>query len=228
VLPLRRLALPVLLAAASVAVAGPASADVIGTTTVPDVVLYNHCQEVPISYHLQIAGLPVPWRVEFQIADPQGVVSEGVVLNSATSPSTSGTFTHQFCGSETPGTYTVLGGVRYSPIDVFSANLPPTSFEVRPTATRTTLTSTALGHGSYRLTARVGEESEKGFDKANGVTVRIERLVHGEWKKLRGTTLTTVRGTAATTVRGRPGTKLRAVVPARNNYAESASHPVTL
>ena len=228
VLPLRRLALPVLLAAASVAVAGPASADVTGTTTVPDVVLYDHCQQVPVSYQLQVAGLPVPWVVEFQIADPQGFVSQGVVVNSASNPSTSGTFNYQFCGSEEPGTYTVLGGVRYSPIDVFSANLPPTTFEVRPAATRTTAARQALGHGHYRVTTRVREQDEHGFVRGNGITVRIERLAHGEWKTLRGSTLTTIHGTVTTTLVARPGTRVRAVVPARHNYAGSVSRPIRL
>jgi hypothetical protein len=215
-------------AAGALSVSGPASADVTGTTTVPDVVLYDHCQQVPISYDLQIAPLTMPWWVEFQIADPQGFVSEGVVLNSAASAATKGTFTYQFCGSEKPGTYTVLGGVRYSPVDLFSANLPSTTFEVRPAATKTTATSKALGHGHYRLRARVRDQDETGFGKAKGVTVLFQRLVHGEWKKLQGTTLTTANGRATTTISGRPGTKVRAVVPARSNYGASASRPVVL
>lgn len=227
-LPLRRFALPALLAVASLGLSGPASADVTGTTTVPDVVLYNHCQQVPISYDLQIGPLTAPWWVEFQVADPQGKLSEGTVLNSATHPSTTGTFTYQFCGSETPGTYTVLGGVRYSPVDLFSANLPPTTFEVRPAATRTAATSQALGHRHYRLQARVREQEATGFGRADGVTVRFERLVHGSWKQVRGSTLTTVRGTVTATVSGHAGQRVRAVVPGRQSYAASVSRPVTL
>ena len=216
------------MAAGALGLSGPAAADVTGTTTVPDVVLYDHCQQVPISYDLQVAPLTLPWWVEFQIADPQGYVSEGVVLNSAANAATSGTFTYQFCGSEKPGTYTVLAGVRYSPVDLFSANLPSTTFEVRPAATKTTAKSRALGHGRYQLRARVRDQDETGFGKAKGVTVLIQRLVHGEWKKLHGTTLTTVNGKVTTTISGRPGTKVRAVVPARHNYGASASRPVTL
>ena len=207
--------------------AGPASADVTGTTSTSDVVLYAHCQQHPIDYDLQVGPLTGPWRVEFQVADPKGDTSEGTVLNSADNPPTSGTFTYTFCGSEPLGTYTVRATVRYAPVNL-EVPLPSTTFQVRPTATRATLAQTALGHGRYRLDARVTEETETGFGKADGVSVRIERLVHGKWTRIRGTALTTVRGTAATTVRGRPGTRLRAVVPTRNNYAGSTSKPVTL
>jgi hypothetical protein len=227
-LSLRRVALPVLLAAASLGVAAPSSADVTGTTTVPDVVLYRHCQRVPITYQLQIGPLTLPWWVEFQVADPEGNLSEGTVLNSATSPATSGTFTYQFCGSETPGTYTLLAGVRYSPVDVFSANLPSTTFQVRPPATRARLAEKSLGHGRYQLTTRVREEKEHGFGPANGVPVRLERLVSGQWKKVRGVTLTTVHGRAVARIEGHRGQRLRAVVPALDNVAGSTSGTVTL
>jgi hypothetical protein len=218
----------VLLAAVSLGVAAPASADVTGTTTVPDVVLYDHCQRVPITYHLAVGPLTLPWLVEFQVADPEGDLSEGTVLNSATSPATSGTFTHQFCGSEPAGTYTVLAGVRYSPVDLFSANLPATTFQVRPAATRTRLSGKPLGHGRYQLTARVSEEREQGFGPANGVPLRLERLVSGRWQKVRGITLTAVHGRAVARVAGHPGQRLRAVVPALNNVAGSTSRPVRL
>ena len=58
--------------------------------------------------------------------------------------------------------------------------------------------------------------------------MRLERLVRGEWRTVRGTTLTTVRGKVTATLAGRPGRTVRAVVPGRNNYAASASRPVRL
>jgi hypothetical protein len=234
VLPLRRLALPVLalpaLIAASVAVAGPASGDVTGSTSTPDVVLFDHCQQHPISYDLAVSPGTLLWRLEIQVADPQGQVSEGTVVNSATNPTTSGTVEVTFCGSEPAGTYTVRGTGFYQIIPAVQLPfaLPETSFRVRPVATRTALSEKALGYGRYQLTTRVREESEKGFRRANGVPVRLERLVSGQWTRVRGVTLTTVRGRAVARVDGHHGQRLRAVVPALNNVAGSTSGVVTL
>ena len=91
------------------AVAGPASADVTGSTSTEDVVLFDHCRQHPISYDLAVSPGTLLWRLEIQVADPQGQVSEGTVVNSATNPSTSGTVEVTFCGSEPAGTYTVRG-----------------------------------------------------------------------------------------------------------------------
>jgi hypothetical protein len=230
VLPLRRLALPVLLAAASVAVAGPASADVTGSTSTQDVVLFDHCQQHPISYDLTVSPGTLLWRLEVQVADPQGHVSEGTVVNSATNPSTSGTVTVTFCGSEPAGTYTVRGTGFYEVVPALHIPfvLRETAFQVRPPATRTALAAKSLGPGRYQLTTRVREESENGFSRANGVPVRLERLVSGQWQRGRGLALTTVHGRAVARVDGHRGQTLRAVVPALNNVAGSTSRTVTL
>ena len=50
----------------------------------------------------------------------------------------------------------------------------------------------------------------------------------GQWKRVRGVTLTTVHGRAVARIDGRPGQQLRAVVPALNNVAGSTSRSVTL
>ena len=230
VLPLRRLALPVLLAAGSLTVAGPASADVTGTTSTDDLVLYNHCQQHPIHYDVAVSPGTTLWRLEIQVVDPDGMVSEGTVLNSASNAPTSGTVLHTFCGSEPAGTWTVRATGYYEPLPAVQLPfaLPETTFQVHPAATRTTLAEKPLGHGRHRLSARVQLESERGFDRGNGVQVRIERLVHGEWQKVRGGRLTTVHGVARTTLHGRPGTKVRAVVPSKNSYAGSSSRPLSL
>ena len=99
---------------------------------------------------------------------------------------------------------------------------------MRPAATRTTLAEKPLGHGRYQLTTRVSEEREHGFGPADGVPVRLERLVSGQWRKVRGVTLTTVHGRAVARVDGHRGQRLRAVVPALNNVAGSTSGTVTL
>ena len=232
-LPLRRLALPVvpvLLAAGSLAVASPASADVTGRTSTDDAVLYSHCQQHPISYEVTPSPGTTLWRLEIQVFDPEGAVSEGTVLSSAAGAPTSGTVVHTFCGSEDPGTYTVRASGFYEGVPLVQVpfSLPDTTFEVRRAETRTELVRKPLGHGRYRLTTGVREQTERGFTRSDGVSLLIERLVHGQWQKVRGTSLTTVHGRATTVVRGRPGTALRAVVPTRSNYAGSASRPVRL
>jgi hypothetical protein len=223
------LALPVLVGA-SVAVAGPASADVSGSTSTQDVVLFDHCQQHPISYELLVGQGTLLWRLEVQVADPEGHVSEGTVVNSATNPTTSGTVTVTFCGSEPAGTYTVRGTGFYEPLPAVQIPfaLPETTFQVRPAATRTSLAAKSLGHGRYQLTTRVREESEKGFSRADGVPVRLERLVSGSWQRVRGVTLTTVHGRAVARVDGHRGQRVRAVVPALNNVAGSTSKTLRL
>ncbi len=231
---LRRLALPALLlpvlAALPLALAGPAAADVTGTASTPDVVLYDHCQQHQIAYDVVVSPGTTLWRLEVQVADPQGVASEGTVLNSSAGAATSGTVPVTFCGSEQPGTWTVRSTGFYEVLPALQIpfTLPATTFEVRPAATRTTLAQRSLGHGRHRLDTRVLRQDERGFEKSDGVTVRLEQLVHGEWRTLRGTRQTTVHGRTVTTLTGRPGTKVRAVVPARNNYAASTSRPVRL
>ncbi len=231
-LPIALLAIALLVAltAATVSLASPASAAVTGSTSTEDVVLYDHCQRHPISYDLMVGPGTMLWRLEIQVADPRGQVSEGTVVNSATNPATSGTVEVTFCGSEQAGTYTVraTGFYELVPAVQIPFALPETSFEARPVATRTTLAERSLGHRRYRVTARVREESESGFRPANGVPVRLERLAAGQWKPLRGVTLTAVHGRAVARVHGHPGQRLRAVVPALNNVAGSASEPVTL
>jgi len=211
-------------------VAGPASADVTGTTSTSDVVLYSHCQQHPIHYDVAVSPGTLLWRLEIQVFDPQGMVSQGTVLNSATNPPTSGTVHYTLCGSEPAGTYTVRATGYYEPLPAVQLPfaLRDTSFEVRPAATRTRLADQPLGHGRYRLSARVLQQGEHGFEHSFGVRVRIERLVDGRWTKVRGALLTTVHGVARTTVHGRPGTKVRAVVPPKNSYAGSSSPPLSL
>jgi hypothetical protein len=211
-------------------VAAPASADVTGTTSTSDVVLYSHCQQHPIHYDLAVGpGTPL-WRLEIQVVDPEGMVSQGTVLNSASNPPTSGTVHYTFCGSEPAGTYTVRAAGFYEPLPAVQLpfSLPDTRFEALPAATRTTLAERPVGHGRHRLSARVLQQSERGFSRSNGVLVRIERLVDGRWTKVRGTGLTTVHGVARTTLHGKPGTKVRAVVPPKNNHAGSSSPPLSL
>jgi len=214
--------------AASVALASPASANVTGSTATDDVVLYDHCQTHDISYDLAVDPGTALWRLEVQVADPQGFLSQGTIVNSATNPATSGIVQVSFCGSEPSGTYTVRASGFYEvlPAVQLPFTLPDTTFQVRPAATRTALAQRELGHGRHRLVARVREQAEHGYERADGVPVRLERRAHGRWLRVRGLTLTTVHGRAVATLR--TGGTYRAVVAAANGYAASVSRPVTL
>jgi hypothetical protein len=116
------------LTAGSLAIAAPASAAVTGTTSTDDVVLFSHCQQHPIHYDVQVGQGTPSWRLELQVFDPQGMVSQGTVLNSATNPPTSGTVYYTFCGSEPAGTYTVRATGFYEPLPAVLAK--PRSFAV--------------------------------------------------------------------------------------------------
>ena len=153
-----------------------------------------------------------------------GATSQGTVLTSATSPR-SGTVAVQFCGSErtAPTRCAAPASGRSSPAVQIPYRLPDTTFEVRPAATRTSLSRQAPRDGRSRLTVRVREQSPDGWSRADGILVRLERLVDGQWRKVRGTTLTTVHGLATTALRTGHATKVRAVTPARHNYGASSS-----
>jgi hypothetical protein len=229
--PLGRLALavvvPALVTAGSLAGAAPASAAVSGTTSTADVVLYQHCQEHPITYDVSVDPGTTYWRLEIQVFDAKGDTSQGHVLTSADSP-THGIVTWSFCGSETPGTFTVRGSGFYENLPglQIAFSLPDTRFEVRPMTTRTTLTRRPAAHGRYQLDVSVRQQSEHGFERANGIPVRLEKRTPGGWRRVSGLSLTTVRGKALATVR-QPGA-YRAVVSSAGNHGASTSHVVTV
>ena len=227
----RRLGLPLLLgvAAALVAVPAPAQAVVTGTTSTTDVVLSEQCQTHTIAYDLMVSPGTLFWRLEVQVLDPDGHTSEGTVATSATSPGT-GTVSVPFCGSETPGTYTVRGTGFYEVVPAVQIpyELPETTFEVRRAETRTALRRTSVGTGLTRVTVRVEEQSPTGWVRADGVLVRIERWLDGQWRTVRGTALTTVHGAARATIRPGRATRLRAVSVERGSTAGSTSRPVPL
>ena len=216
-------------AAALVAVPAPAQADVTGTTSTTDVVLTDQCQPHAIDYDLAVSPGTAFWRLEVQVFGPEGNTSEGTVANSATSPA-KGTVTVSFCGSETPGTYTVRGTGFYEIVPALQIPyaLPETTFEVRRAETRTSLSRRSLGDGLSRLTVRVEAQVPSGWAPATGVLVRLEKRVDGQWRTVRGTAPTTVRGTAKATIRPGRATRLRAVSVERGSTAGSTSRPVSL
>ena len=216
-------------AAALVAVSAPAQADVTGTTSTTDVVLSDHCQAHTIDYDLTVSPGTLFWRLEVQVLDPEGHTSEGTVATSTTSPGT-GTVSVPFCGSEPPGTYTVRGTGFYQVVPALQIPfaLPETTFEVRRAQTRTSLSRKSLGDGLARVSVHVEQQTGNAWTPADGVLVRLERWLDGQWRKVRGTTLTTVRGTARTTIRSGRATRLRGVSVERGSTAGSTSRPVRL
>jgi hypothetical protein len=225
--PLPRLALVLGAIVGALAVApAPAQAAVVGSTSTSDVVLYEHCQQHPISYAVDIPQGTSFWRLEVVLFDPAADTSQGNVVTAATGPST-GTVDVQFCGSE-PGTWTVraTGFTQVLPAVEIPFTLPDSTFQVRPMATRTSLATKPLDHGRYQLTSRVRRQGEHGYERANGIPVRLEKLVHGQWQRVRGLALTAVRGKAVAIVDS-PG-KYRAVVRQGGNYRRSTSKPVSV
>jgi hypothetical protein len=215
-------------ASAAVLVApAPARAAVPGSTSTGDVVLYDHCQQHSISYAVQIPQGTTFWYLRVTVHDPDGHTSEGNVFTAPTS-ATTGTFDFQFCGGERAGTWTVkaTGYTQVLPLVRTPFALADTAFQVRPMATRTSLASRSLGHRRYRLAARVSQQAEHGFERADGIAVRLERRQHGAWQRVRGLALTTVHGKAVATLT-RAGT-YRGVVRAKDNHGASTSKPVRL
>ena len=93
-------------------------------------------------------------------------------------------------------------------------------------ATRTSLAAKPLHHGRYQLTSRVRQQGEHGYERANGIPVRLERRVDGRWQRVRDLALTTVHGRAVVIVDS-PG-RYRAVVHADGNHGGSTSKPVSV
>jgi hypothetical protein len=230
--PLPRLALALgavvgALAAALVVAPAPARAAVGGSTSTSDVVLYDHCQQHPIHYSVDIPRGTSSWRLEVVLMDPNGDTSQGHVV-TVTTGSTSGTFQAQFCGSEPSGTWRVraTGFTQVLPAIEVPFSLPDSTFQVRRMATRTSIAKQSMDHRHFRLTSRVRQQGEHGFEPANGIPVRLERRTDGRWQRVRGLALTTVHGKAVAIVDS-PG-KYRAVVRDGGNYRGSTSKPVRL
>ena len=177
---LGRFGLPVVLgvAAALVAVPAPAQADVTGTTSTTDVVLYR---PLPAPRHrLRPAVSPGTafWRLEVQVFGPEGNTSEGTVANSATSP-TKGTVTVPFCGSETPGTYTVRGTGFYE-VAARPSRSPTRCPRPRSRCAGPRPAPRCPGRrsttGSRARRSRSTEQGPNGWAPSNGVLVRLEKL----------------------------------------------------
>lgn len=211
-----------------VAVPAPAQAAVGGTTSAGDLVLYDSCQQLPISYAVDTGSAP-SWRLQLQVFDPNGRTSQGFVANSNAGAAPSGTFSMQFCGSERPGTWTIKGALCVSITCLFTdpqtgtTALADSTFEVRPAASAATVSARRTRNGRYVLKARVTEERAQGWGPYAGALVRFERLVGDQWAPVVRRDLTAAGGTAKVRKRLPIGTKVRAVVQPANNTSGSVS-----
>jgi hypothetical protein len=218
-----------LVAVPTAASAAPADDPSGGVASTSNVVLYDSCQHQDVSYTATIPALASLWRLQVQVFDPNGMTSEGLVANSARGDAKTGTFSISFCGSETPGTWTIRTSGFYELLLPAQLPLPTntTTFTVRHAQTQTTLTRKAVKRG-YRLVANVRQEQPDGWSKANGAQVRIQKLVGDQWVGVPNTVLATTHGRDAITVKLPRGTKVRAVTIGQGSYDGSTSAPVTL
>ena len=222
--------LPAVLLAALVLPAAPAHADVLGTTSAPDLVLKNKCVRHPVAYDVVVSPGTLLWHLDVQVISPSGRTSEGVEISSEQSSPTSGVVKVPICGSNEPGTYVVrtTGTYQVVPLVNIPISIADTTFKVRRAATRTTLAGKHLAGHRYRLVATVKDQRKAGFKPTNSAEVRFQRKVHGSWKTIRGSLTLTTKGIASTVVSVAPGTKVRAVTAHAGYLGGSSSRAVRL
>jgi hypothetical protein len=226
----RALLLPVVAVGGIVLAGPPAQAAVTGTVSAEDFVLQNKCRNQPVDYTLAVSPDTLLWQVKLSMVGPRGTTSEGVDLSSVDGDATSGTVRFLICGSATPGTYTVrtTGTYQVVPLVSLPVSVAESTFEVRRTATRTTLSRTHLRGDRYRLVADVEDERRRGFRPTNNAEVVFERRVGGVWKTVPGSTTLTDQGIATTVVTAAAGTRVRAVTRPDGYLGGSTSRPVRL
>jgi hypothetical protein len=209
--------------------AAPASAEVVGSTSGPTVVLYNDCRDNPISYAIQATPDVSHWNMEIDVLAPDGTSEGGTFLSSYFDTPT-GTFTVLTCGSEMPGVYTVVGTGEYEGADGLTRTwqMAPSTFLVRAAHTKTRLTKKSLGQGRYSLRVSVKDERPAGYFATDTAKVRLERLDHGKWRRVPRVSIFVSDGKGSVRVSTKHFVKVRAKTVANYNYESSTSRPVTL
>jgi hypothetical protein len=212
-----------------VALPGAAYAD--DGTSVGEVVQYGTRQTIQIGYQVTVP-VGVPWKLTTQLYDPNGRTSQGPQATSAKDSPTSGSLEQSFFGSEPVGTWTVKSTLQYGTLVPDVTVLPDTTFTVRKAVTGVALTYKAPikrnPKAKWKVVALVRQEGQGGMFAPSGPEVRLERLVDGQWKRVRQTVMTVNRGRATVRVRLPARTVLRGVVVAKGNYDGSESKPITL
>jgi hypothetical protein len=226
----RVLVVSVLLALGGLAVLpGAAYAD--DGVSVGEVVQYGTRQTIQVGYTVTPpAG--VPWKLTTQIYDPNGRTSQGPQATSAQASPTTGFLEQSFFGSEPVGTWTVKSTLQYGVGIPRVDLLPDTTFTVRKAVTGVGLTYKApikkSQRAKWKIVALVRQEGPDGMFAPSGPEVRLERLVDGQWTRVRGTIMTVNNGRAKARVRLPARAVLRGVVVPKGNYEGSESRPITL
>jgi hypothetical protein len=219
---------PAVLLAALLLPAAPAHAEVLGTTAADDLVLKNRCVRHPISYDLVVSPGTLLWHLDIQVVSPSGRTSEGVEVSSEESSPTSGVVRVPICGSAEPGTWTVrtTGFYQVLPLANIPVSIADTTFQVRRTPTRTTLTGKHLRGQRHLLVATVTDRRRSGFKPTDSAEVRFQRKVDGAWRTIRGSRTLTNKGIASTVVTVSRGTTVRAVTAHAGYLGGSRSRAV--
>ncbi|GAB3252334.1 hypothetical protein [Nocardioides dilutus] len=226
----RALVVPVVAVGSVVLGTPPAQAALTGTVSAEDFVLRNKCRNQPVDYALAVSPDTLLWQVKLTMVGPRGTTSEGVDLSSVDGDATSGTVEFLICGSATPGTYTVrtTGTYQVVPLVNLPVEVAEDTFEVRRTATRTTISRTHLDGDRYRLFAKVTDERRRGFKPTNSAEVVFQRRVDGVWKVIPGSRTLTDHGLATAVVTAAAGTRVRAVTKPDGYLGGSTSRSAKL
>lgn len=226
----RALVVPVVAVAGVVLGAQPAQAALTGTISAEDFVLQNKCRNQSVDYSFAVSPDTLLWQVKLTMVSPNGRTSEGVDLSSVDGDATSGTVRFLICGSAVPGTYAVrtVGTYQVVPLVNLPVTVAESTFEVRPAATRTTLSRKHLAGDRYRVVAKVKDERRRGFKPTNSAEVVFQRLVEGTWRTIRGSRALTDHGVATTVVTAAEGTRVRAVTKPDGYLGGSTSRSIRL
>ena len=219
---------PALALSAVLLAAPPAHADLVGSTSTEDVVLTNTCVQHPVDYSFVVGPGTQLWKTTIRLVGPTGRTAEGIEVSSVAGSPTSGTVSFLFCGSYRPGTWTVrtTGFYQVLPAVNLPISVAESTFQVRRTATRTTLASSHVRGNRHRLVATVTDQRKHGFKPTDSAEVVFQRKVDGAWKRIRGSSAQTTKGLASAVVGVPPGTKVRAVTAHAGYLAGSTSRAV--
>ena len=227
----RALLVPAVAVSGVVLAAPPAQAVLTGSTSAGDFVLRNDCRHHPVRYTFAVSPDTTLWQVKLTMVGPRGTSSEGIDLSSVDGDPTHGTVRFLICGSATPGTYRVRTTGSYqvlAPLVNIPVDVADSTFEVRRSETRTSLTRSHLAGKRYRLVARVTDERRRGFKPTTSAEVVFERRVDGRWRTIRGSRTLTDAGRATAVVSAAAGTKVRAVTRPDGYLGGSVSRSVRL
>ncbi len=182
-----------------------------------------------INYSVQATPDVSHWNMDIDVLAPDGTSGGGDFLSSFFDP-TAGTFEYFLCGSEMPGTWTVVGTGEYEGADGLTRTwqMTPSTFQVRAAHSRTQLKNKPLGKGAYSLKITVTDERPNGYYGTDYPNVKLQKRVGGDWRKVTGVSISVSNGKDSVRVSTNSVVKVRAVTADGSNYEGSKSKPVTL